>query len=91
MKSTSTQVVQAVIASNTPQLGLPTGNPPTTSNPNSTIINQCKAGEYIQVMTATPTTDKATRVQATTTGSTAFFIDYLPTYQAVSGGGKWDS
>lgn len=93
MKSTSTQVLQAVIASNTPQNGLPTGNPPTTTSGNTTVINQCKAGEYLQVMTATPTTDKATRVQATTTGSTAFFVDYVPTFMDLSKGGlgKWDS
>lgn len=91
MKSTSTQVVQAVFASNVPTNDLPSGNPPTTTVGKATPISQCKAGEYIQVMTATPTTDKATRVQATTTGSTAFFLDYIPTYLAQSGGGKWDS
>lgn len=87
VKSTSTQVLQAVIASNVPGVGLPTGNPPTTTGPAVTRINQCKAGEYISVMTATPTTDKATRVQATTTGSSAFFVDYVPTYDST---GKWD-
>jgi hypothetical protein len=87
VKSTSTQVVQTVIASNVPGRALPTGNPPTTAGGGVTLINQCKAGEYISVMTATPTTDKATRVQATTTGTTVFFVDYVPAFDST---GKWD-
>lgn len=51
-------------------------------------VQQVKAGEYVQIMTATPTTDKATRVQATTTGSVAFFVDYVAKFDST---GKWDS
>ena len=88
LKSTSTQVVQTVIASNVPGRSLPTGNPPAAANTSGvTLINQCKAGEYISVMTATPTTDKATRVQATTSGTTVFFVDYIPAFDST---GKWD-
>lgn len=88
LKSTSTQVLQTVIASNNVGRSLPTGNPPSAANTSSvTMINQCKAGEYISVMTATPTTDKATRVQATTSGTSVFFVDYVPTFDS---GGKWD-
>lgn len=54
----------------------------------SFTVSQVKAGEYIALMTATPTTDKATRVQATTTGTVAFFVDYVSTFDS---SGKWDS
>jgi len=43
-------------------------------------ISQVKAGEYLAIRTATPLTDKGTAIAATTTGSVAFFVDYIPAY-----------
>jgi len=51
-------------------------------------VSQVKAGEYISIQTGTPTTDQATVVAATTTGTMAFFVDYVPTYDNT---GKWDA
>lgn len=80
LKNTSTQVLQTVFASNTPNL--------TYKGTASVMMTtaQCKAGEYITIMTATPTTDKATRVQATTNGTSAFFVDYVPLWDSST---KW--
>jgi hypothetical protein len=79
VKNTSTQIIQAVFASNTPNL--------TAKGTASNSVTQCKAGEYISIMTATPTTDKGTRVQATTSGTSAFFVDYVSKYDSTN---KWD-
>lgn len=52
-------------------------------------VSQVKAGEYISIITGTPQTDKGTAANtATTTGTVAFFLDYVPTYDS---GGKWDA
>lgn len=51
-------------------------------------VSQCKAGEYVAVRTATPVTAKGTRVLSTITGSMAFFIDYVPTWDST---GKWNA
>lgn len=52
-------------------------------------VNKCKAGEYISIRTGTPQTDKGTAANtATTTGTLAFFLDYVPTYNE---DGKWDA
>lgn len=48
--------------------------------------NQCKAGEYISIRTGTPETDKGTaKNTSTTTGTLAFFVDYVPMYDVT----KW--
>lgn len=60
----------------------------TVASTTTFTVSQVKAGEYVAIDTATPTTDKATAVAATTTGTLAFFIDYVPTYDPT---GKWDS
>lgn len=45
-----------------------------------------KAGEYISIRTGTPETDKGTaKNTSTTTGTLAFFVDWVPFYDA-----KWD-
>jgi hypothetical protein len=47
-----------------------------------------KAGEYISIRTGTPETDKGTvKNTATTLGTMAFFVDYVPYFTAA---GKWD-
>ena len=52
-------------------------------------VSQVKAGEYVSIVTGTPQTDKGTAANtATTTGTLAFFLDYVPTYDS---GGKWDA
>lgn len=44
------------------------------------------AGEYLSIKTGTPQTDKGTAANtATTLGTVAFFVDYVPTYDT-----KWD-
>ena len=49
-------------------------------------VKQIKAGEYIAITTGTPQTDKGTAANtATTLGTLAFFVDYVPTYDT-----KWD-
>lgn len=51
-------------------------------------VSQVKAGEYISIRTGTPQTDNGTAANtATTTGTLAFFVDYVPTYDST---GKWD-
>ena len=50
---------------------------------------QVKAGEYLTIKTGTPQTDKGTAANtATTTGTVAFFVDYVPTFDS---SGKWDT
>ena len=50
-------------------------------------VNQVKAGEYVTIMTGTPQTDKGTAANtATTLGTVAFFLDYIPTYSS-----NWDT
>ena len=52
-------------------------------------VAQVKAGEYVNIVTGTPQTDKGTAANtATTTGTLAFFIDYVPTFDST---GKHDS
>lgn len=52
-------------------------------------VRQCKAGEYLTVVTGTPQTDKGTAANtATTTGTLAFYVDYVPTWDS---SGKHDS
>lgn len=47
-----------------------------------------KAGEYVSIRTGTPETDKGTvKNTSTTTGTLAFFVDWVPYYAT---GGKWD-
>jgi hypothetical protein len=51
-------------------------------------VSQVKAGEYISIAMGTPQTDKGTAANtASTTGTVAFFLDYVPTFDS---GGKWD-
>ena len=46
-----------------------------------------KAGEYLSIRTGTPETDKGTaKNTATTTGTLAFFVDYVPLYDSA----KWN-
>lgn len=71
VKSTSTAVSQFTIASTT-----------------TFTVRQVKAGEYISIKTGTPVTDKGTAANtATLTGTVAFFVDYVPQFDAT---GKWD-
>ena len=52
-------------------------------------VAQVKAGEYIAVKTGTPRTDNGTAANtATLSGTVAFFVDYVPTYNS---DGKWNS
>jgi len=56
------------------------------SSPTFTVA-QVKAGEYISITTGTPKTDGGTAANtATTTGTVAFFVDYVPTFDA-----KWST
>lgn len=72
VKSTSTAVSQFTIASQS-----------------TFTVSQVKAGEYISIKTGTPSTDKGTAANtATLTGTVAFFVDYVPTYDS---SGKWDT
>lgn len=51
-------------------------------------VNQVKAGEYISIKTGTPQTSNGTAANtATTLGTLAFFVDYVPTFDS---SGKWD-
>ncbi len=64
------------------------GNPAVIASTTSFTVRQVKAGEYIAIRTGTPQTDKGTAANtATTTGTVAFFVDYVPTYDS---SGKWD-
>jgi len=55
--------------------------PRTVASTTTFTVRQVKAGEYITIETATRTTDKGTNaITASTTGTLAFFIDYVPTY-----------
>jgi hypothetical protein len=45
-------------------------------------VSKCKAGEYLAIETATPSTDNGTAANtATTTGTVAFFVDYTPQFE----------
>lgn len=58
------------------------------SSTTSFTVSQVKAGEYLAIKTGTPQTDKGTAANtATTLGTVAFFVDYVPTYDS---SGKWD-
>jgi hypothetical protein len=64
------------------------GNQAVIASSTTFTVSQVKAGEYISIVTGTPQTDKGTAANtATTTGTVAFFVDYVPTY---SSDGKWD-
>jgi hypothetical protein len=80
IKSTSTAPAPAAFASNVPNF--------TAKGTASVTYPTVKAGEYITIVTATPVTDKGTRVQATTTGTIAFFADYVAKFDS---SGKWDA
>lgn len=65
------------------------GNQAVIASSTTFTVRQVKAGEYISIVTGTPQTDKGTAANtATTTGTVAFFVDYVPTYDS---GGKWDA
>jgi len=65
----------------------------TFNSTTSLTVSQVKAGEYVKITSGTPRTYKAagyssgTSVQGTVNGSLAFFIDYVPRFDA---DGKWD-
>lgn len=72
VKSTSTAVSAFTIASTT-----------------TFTVRQVKAGEYISIKTGTPRTDNGTAANtATCTGTVAFFVDYVDTFDS---SGKHDS
>ena len=72
VKSTSTAVSAFTVASTT-----------------TFTVRQVKAGEYISIKTGTPVTDDGTAANtATCTGTVAFFLDYVDTYDS---GGKHDA
>lgn len=57
------------------------GNQAVVASTTTFTVRQVKAGEYITVKTGTPQTDKGTAANtATTLGTVAFFIDYVPTW-----------
>lgn len=43
-------------------------------------VAQCKAGEYVVIMTASTQTEKGTEKLATTTGAISVWIDYVRTF-----------
>ena len=58
-----------------------------TASKTSLTVSQCKAGEYLTIKSYEPTrTGSGTEVKATTTGRVAFFVDYIPAYDAA---GRW--
>jgi hypothetical protein len=58
-----------------------------TASKTSLTVTQCKAGEYITIKSVEPTrTGSATEVKATTAGRVAYFVDYVPAFEA---GGHW--
>jgi hypothetical protein len=60
--------------------------PWTVSSTTSLDYTTCKAGEYITIKSGTPRTDKGTAANtATTTGTVAFYVDYVPLYST-----SWD-
>ena len=64
------------------------GNQAVVASTTTFTVKQVKAGEYVTIRTGTPQTDKGTAANtATTTGTVAFFIDYVPTYDST---GKHD-
>ncbi len=64
------------------------GNQAVIASSTTFTVPQVKAGEYITIKTGTPQTDKGTAANtATTTGTVAFFVDYVPRFDAT---GKWD-
>lgn len=65
---------------------IPKGNTAAFASDVTAGVAQVKAGEYITIRTGTPQTDNGTAANtATTTGTVAFFVDYVPTYDT-----KWD-
>jgi hypothetical protein len=65
------------------------GNQAVIASTTTFTVSKVKAGEYINIVTGTPQTDKGTAANtATTTGTVAFFVDYVPTYDPT---GKWDA
>lgn len=62
--------------------------PHTFASIETITVEQCKAGEYITITTGTLTTADGTEsITATTLGTVAFFIDYVPKFD---GDGAWD-
>jgi hypothetical protein len=61
------------------------GNQAVIASTETFTTRQVKAGEYVQIRTGTPQTDKGTAANtATTSGTVAFFIDYVPLFSS-----KW--
>jgi hypothetical protein len=61
-------------------------SPYTIASTQSFTVSKCKVGEYLSIRFGTPRTDKGTSANtATTTGSWALFIDYVPTFAT-----EWD-
>jgi len=53
------------------------------------LATKCKAGEYIAIKTGTPLTNDGTAANtATTSGTVAFFVDWMPRYD---GSSDWDT
>lgn len=70
-----------------------TVNQYTFNSSSSLTVSQCKAGEYISIKSGTPVTYTTTyalgtAVQGTVNGTLAFFIDWVPAFDA---DGKWDA
>ena len=60
--------------------------PGSFSSVSTFTVNQVKAGEYISIDTGTPQTDGGTAANtATTSGTVAFFVDYIPKFSTT----KW--
>lgn len=57
------------------------GNQAVIASTTTFTVSKVKAGEYITIRTGTPQTLKGTAANtATTTGTVAFFVDYVPTW-----------
>jgi hypothetical protein len=62
------------------------GNQAVIASTTTFTVPRIKAGEYLNIRTGTPQTDKGTAANtATTTGTVAFFVDYVPTFST-----NWD-
>lgn len=65
------------------------GNQAVIASTTTFTAAKVKAGEYLNIKTGTPQTDNGTAANtATTSGTVAFFIDYVPTFDST---GKWDA
>ena len=64
------------------------GNQAVIASSTTFTARTVKAGEYLSIRTGTPQTDKGTAANtATTTGTVAFFVDYVRSFDST---GKWD-